>query len=193
VQRGAKPRVVVNQAVLESPFGGSVISAQCPPRSGRGCGMSRHRCRFEAMTMPRNPRAIAPLGSALSPMTCGSACLAVSRGKRPERVLAETLRRCDARHCARLAVVLKANLGGCDADGFSASARRGTLKWPPSTRTILVSGSSIAPRSMHSLRMSRAKAPAQSVNAASGWFSSCRPKLSAPLASPRSNAAHLLR
>jgi hypothetical protein len=62
--------------------------------------------------MPSNPRAIAPPGSALSPMTCVSACLAVSRGKRPERVLAETLRRCDARHRARLAVVLKANLGG---------------------------------------------------------------------------------
>jgi hypothetical protein len=61
--------------------------------------------------MPSNPRAIAPPGSALSPMTCASACLAVSRGKRPERSLAETLRRCDARHRARWAVVLKANLG----------------------------------------------------------------------------------
>jgi hypothetical protein len=61
--------------------------------------------------MPSNPRAIAPPGSALSPMTCASACLAVSRGKRPERVLAEKLRRCDARHCARLAVVLTTCLG----------------------------------------------------------------------------------
>jgi hypothetical protein len=77
--------------------------------------------------MPSNPRAIGLACSALSPMTCASVCLAVSRGKRPERVLAETLRRCDARHRPRLAVVLKLNLGACDADGFSASARRGTL------------------------------------------------------------------
>ena len=46
--------------------------------------------------MLNNPRAIAPPGSALSPMTCASACLAVPRGKRSQRVLAEKLRRCDA-------------------------------------------------------------------------------------------------
>ena len=75
--------------------------------------------------MPSNRRAIAPPGSASSPMTCASACLAVSRGKRPERVLAETLRSCDARHWARLAVVVKVNLGDCDADGFSSPAPGG--------------------------------------------------------------------
>jgi hypothetical protein len=89
-------------------------------------------------------------------MTCASACLAVPRGKKPERVLTEKLRRCDARHCARLAVVLQICLGDCDAEGCCASARRGTLKWPPSARTISVSGSSIASRSMRYLRMSRA-------------------------------------